>query len=407
MALTVTKITALLKEQWPDGLDTDLLYQNRALLGSIMREKDFVGEHYNIPIQYALGSARSNSFTAAQANTKDNEYKQFNVTNVTDYGYGTISGQVVRKATKSPEGAHQFASGMKEAMKSAIEQMSQTCSQRAYRSQSGAICQVSASTTPSGTTVTLDYPSSVRYFQVGDELVFSVSDGGSLTDSGNSLTVVGLDRDTGTLTTDAVSGVSGLAAGEYIYIEGSAQNGGTAVAAAGLGSWCPSSAPSATTFFGVDRTVNHALLSGRRISSTGESIETIFTKAHMIAVEAGFSPEAIYIHPQDAGRIQNTKEGTKLITEKAGLTLGFPTLEANGRRFVLDADCPEGTAFMLDAGGGAFKWLTNGDVEIDEVDGAPISRVSNADSYEFRLALDHNFGGFMPGKIIRIPVPTN
>lgn len=404
MTLTASKISAVLMEQWPNGLDTDILYQNRPLLAMIKREKDFTGEYYNIPMQYALGTGRSNTFSDAVANAKDNEFKQFQVTSVTDYGYGLISGQVVRRSTKGRSGAHQFINSLTSAVNGAIEQMSQTCSQRAYRAASGAICRVSSSTAPSGTTLTLDNASSVRYFQVGDELVFSAADGGALRDSGNSLTVTGKDRDSGTLTVDAVSGVSGLTTSDYIYIEGSAQNGGTAVAAAGFGSWCPIAAPSSTAFFGVDRTVNIELLGGRRVSSTGESIETIFTKAHMLAVEAGFNPDVTFIHPQDAGRLQNAKEGSKLISDK--FSLGFPTIEANGRRFVMDADCPEGYAFMCDFKGGCYRWLTNGEIEVDETDGAMLSRVSNADSYEMRLALDHNFGAFHTGKIVRIPVPT-
>lgn len=404
MALDSTAISAILKDHWPEGLDTDLVYQNRPLLSMIRREKDFTGEYYNIPLQYALGSARSNDFATASVLSKDNAYAQFQVTSVTDYGFGKINGKVVRKATKGAAGAGMFVDALKAAVESAIEQMAQTCSQRAYRSQSGAICQVSATTAPSGTTLTLDTPSSCSYFQVGDEIVLSVSDGGALTDSGNSVTVTGINRDAGTLTIDNISAISGATTSEYIYIKGSAQNGGTAVAAAGLGSWCPASAPSATLFFGVNRATEVAKLGGRRVSSTGESIETIFTKAHAICVEADFNPDVILIHPQDAARLQNAKEGSKFITDK--FSLGFPTIEANGRRFVMDKDCTEGYAFMIDNKGGSFRWLTNGDIEVDEADGAPLSRVSGADEYEMRLALDHNFGGFNPGKLVRVSVPT-
>lgn len=404
MTLDSTAISAILKDQWPEGLDTDLVYQNRPLLAMIKREKDFTGEYYNIPIQYALGSARSNTFATAQGLTKDNAYAQFQVTSATDYGFGKIDGKVVRKATKGAAGAGMFVDALKAAVESAIEQMAQTCSQRAYRSQTGAICQCHATTAPTGTTLTLDTPSSASYFQVGDEIVLSETDGGSLRDSGDSVTVTGIDRDSGTLTIDNISAISGAAAADYIYIKGSAQNGGTAVAAAGLGSWCPVSAPSATTFFGVNRTLEVAKLGGRRVSSTGESIETIFTKADAVCNEAGFDPDVIFIHPQDAARLQNAKEGSKLISDK--FSLGFRTLEANGRRFVMDKDCPEGYAFMLDLKGGSFRWLTNGDIEVDEADGAPLSRIATEDAYEMRLALDHQFGGFNPGKIVRVAVPT-
>lgn len=404
MALDSTAISGILKDHWPEGLDTSLIYGTRPALAAIRREKDFTGEYYNIPIQYALGSARSNDFATASALSKDNAYAQFAVTSVTDFGFGKINGKVVRKATKGAAGAGMFVDALKAAVESAIEQMAQTCSQRLYRSQSGAICQVHASTAPSTTTLTLDNPSSCAYFQVGDEIVLSDDDGGALRDSGDSVTVNGINRDSGTLTIDNISAISGAAVGDYIYIKGSAQNNGTAVAAAGLGDWCGVSAPSATTFFGVNRTLNVALLGGRRVSSTGESIETIFTKADALCVEAGFDPEAIFIHPQDAARLQNAKEGAKMMTDKFGL--GFRTLEANGRRFVQDKDCPEGYAFMLDAKGGAYRWLTNGDIEVDEADGAPLSRVSGADEYEMRLALDHNFAAFNPGKLVRVPIPT-
>src|SRR4051812_43425981 len=105
MSLSASAITALLKEQWPEGMDFDLIYQKRPLMAMIERKKNFTGKYYNIPLQYALGSARSNDFATAQAQAKDNAFTQFQVTSVTDYGFGKVDGIVVRKSTKSREGA--------------------------------------------------------------------------------------------------------------------------------------------------------------------------------------------------------------------------------------------------------------------------------------------------------------
>jgi hypothetical protein len=410
MTLSMSALSAVVKERWPDGLPKNFLYQNHAFLSMMQKEEDFHEQTYNVPAQTTLSGGRSHDFATAQAMSLNNTYVRFQVTPVTDYDYVTFEGRTLRSLSKA--NADQVVKTIEREFEGAMGRLGNNVASEAFRNNTGARCRVHASTAPSTTTLTLDYPSAARFFYVGARIVASETDGGALRDA-DYVTVTAVDYEAGTLTGDGTwtTVITGLAVGDYLYISGdtNATTGAaqsSKVAAAGLDAWCPSSAPSATTFFGVNRALYPQALGGWRISNTGESIETVFIKANAVAQVAGFTLDSVLIHPNDVARLEKAKEGTKEVSV-GKYEIGVRRFEAYGSTFYVDPDCQEGTAWAVDIKGGAFKHLINGkQPAIDETDGNKFSRLATSDGYESRIMIDHNFASFNPSRIVRIPLPT-
>jgi hypothetical protein len=388
MTLSISSLSAVVKERWPDGLPKSFIYQNHALLAMLQSENDFHEQTYNVPAQTTLSGGRSHDFATAQAMSLNNTYVRFQVTPVTDYDYVTFDGRTLRGLSKAS--AEQVVKTIEREFEGAMARLGNNVASEAFRSNSGARCQVHASTAPATTTLTLDYPSSARFFYKGAQIQASVADGGALLDTGDYITITAVDYELGTLTGDNNwSNIASIGVGNYLYIKGDAQNAGTAVAAAGLAAWCPASTPSATTFFGVDRSIYPQALGGWRISNTGESVETVFINANAVS------------------RLEKAKEGMKVVNV-GKYEIGVRTFEAYGSTFYVDPDCQEGLAWAVDVKGGAFKHLVNGNQPaIDETDGNKFSRLATSDGYESRIMIDHQFAAFNPSRIVRVPIPTN
>ena len=116
----------------------------------------------------------------------------------------------------------------------------------------------------------------VTNFEVGMEIVFSTADGGGSVKSG-SVTVNGVDRDTGILTVDAqtaIDGGTGSASDDFIFVEGDYD-----LKIKGLQAWLPNTTPSSSPFFGVDRTADATRLGGIRYDGSSQPIEEALVTA--------------------------------------------------------------------------------------------------------------------------------
>src|SRR6185369_11098530 len=67
--------------------------------------------------------------------------------------------------------------------------------------------------------------------------------------------------------------ITGVATGDYIQIDGDFGDG-----LLGVDGWNPYTAPGATSFYGIDRTVDLVRLSGNRLDGTGRSVEEAFVR---------------------------------------------------------------------------------------------------------------------------------
>lgn len=409
-----TSLSAVFKEQFPNGMpQMDLLFRKHVLLTMMANDTDFTGRVKHIPVIGNPGGGAGADFATAVAAASSPVVCNFDVPRATTHAVDYINGDLVRMSDTDESGANALIDALELSQKNLLGKLGNSCGFGAYRSNTGSLCQVNATTAPSGTTLTLDYPSSGRLFYPGMQVVASQTDGGALRNSGSSVTVQSVNEDAGTVIgLTNWSTITSIAVGDFLYRLSDAQNNATVVSPAGLRTWCPSVAPSSTSdnLYGGARYLMPNLFAGRRLSNTGESIETVFIKAQAIAQIAGFDLGSVFINPMDVARFVKAKEGVKTVTSDK-YDIGVDAITAYGATFFPDGDCPEGEAWAVYVTASksknmGYRWMTNGKPKVTTIDGAPIARVPGQDKYEMRTSLDHNYGAYEPGKVIRIPIPN-
>lgn len=250
--------------------------------------ESFGGKNLPIPIIYGNPQGASATFSVAQANKTNSQLKDFVLTRATDHVLASIQSEVV-EASKGNAAA--FMEAMTTELDGALHTASRRLAISLYRSGSGSIGQVASSVT--GTTLTLKNPEDVTNFERGQELVFSTADGGGSVKSGK-VTINGIDRDSGVLTVDALSAIdggTGVAANDYIFIEGDYD-----LKLKGLLAWLPSSAPSSgDNFFSVNRSHDATRLSGVRFDGSAMPIEEALISAASRVAREGGKPDHVFM----------------------------------------------------------------------------------------------------------------
>lgn len=404
MTLSISDVADILKEQYPEGLDESLVMKHHKLLPMLKRRKDFHGRHLHIPIQYGKPQGRSHTFADSQTYQYDSDYEGFDVTRVNDYGIGRISGETVDAASGGDSA--RFIDHLKNEIDGALSSLGDNLAKEAYRGTGGARGVVGSIST---TTLTLADIEDVVFFEVGMEIQGDTVDGGGTVHTG-SATITAINRDTGVLTTDSnwTSQISSLAADDYLF-----QYGDYDGAAAGVAAWVPSTAPSATAFFGVDRSVDTERLGGIRFAGTSYTMEEVFIRAEARAARSGAKITHFFANPQDVADLKVTLEGKRRYvdvgTQYADINFkGVKVCDGQAGEIPLisDPDCPVNTCYGLDMD--TWGWATMSDApRVISADGLQFERLAASDAYEVRVVARHNFYCKAPGKNMYISLPTS
>lgn len=402
--LTLTTADAVVKELYTQQAVENLVYEGAPFLAMIPKKTDFFGDVMPIPLQYGNPQGVSKTFATAQSNAIGSSYARFQLTRSTTYGVATIDGEAI-EATKSNKGA--FVDLFEREITSMLNQLGRDWHTLAYGNGGGAYGQVASLST---TTLTLANPEDVVNFEVGMELIASTDDGtGSGTDRSGSATITGINRDAGTLTSDSnwASQITSLAANDYLFREGS--QGGVFT---GLLGWIPTSAPSSTAFFGLNRTSDVTRLGGVRYDGSALSIEeAIQTGASRLARQGRMAkPTHLFLHPDRyndlcvslGSKVQYSShkvgeigfEGLKLACGPAGWVQVYP-----------DFACPDTQGFLLKMDTWGWYGLDN-NPKIIQQDGLRVLRGASSDNVEVRARVRGNFACNAPGFNCNITLPV-
>lgn len=259
-SLDVTAVTPLLKEVYPNGLPKDQVYKNAPLLGVLPKDTsaEGYGKQIHIPTRYGDPQGRSAVLSKARTAATGSQLAAFDVTLVQDYGSAFIDGEVIDRM-KDDKGS--FIRALKPEINAAMRQLKNSLVHALYRNGGGAIGQISAASNPATATITLANPSDIRFFNPKQILTVSATDGTSGAVRAGTVTVLSVNRNTGTVTATApwTTGIALAIAGDYIFVDGD-----FGVKLKGLDAWIPSADPGATAFYGVDRSVDPLRLGGIR-----------------------------------------------------------------------------------------------------------------------------------------------
>lgn len=398
-ALDMTSFDAALKQHYTPQRIEDMVYRDNPLLALMPKYKKFGGKVLPLVIKYGITQGGSHTFSDALSNKTPSKFKDFLLTRVKDYQLASIDNETLEA---SQGDANSFVEAATSEIDSAIHAATRSLAVAMYRKSSGSIGQIASSVTVSTAVIPLTDTESVTNFEVGMVLESSTADGGGSVKS-QSRTIVGVDRDAGTLTMDSAlnSGTAAWASADYLFRQGDYD-----LAMSGLLSWIPSSAPSNTAFFGVDRSVDVTRLGGIRFDASNLPIEEGLIAAAARAAREGAKIDRCFMNYSNFANLEKAL-GSKVqyINVQANAEIGFRGIVVNGPRgpiqVIADQNCPSDRAFMLQTDTWKLYSL-NEPVRILEQDGLKWLRESDADSAQVRVGGYYQLGCSAPGYNVNV-----
>jgi hypothetical protein len=382
-----TSILSMLKVYYKKEGIQNLLFRNSPLLKKVKKDR-VEGKEQRFAAMYSRGGAAGGDFTVAknQAATVA-QTAEFCVTPGQIFSVYAMNAKEVA-ASRSNAGAYMRIGGAK--MFAASESFRKTFAAALFGSGYGEICAVPTGgwTLTSGTDATVTLPEdAIMKIDVGSKLVVKATAATAETSAKNTLTVKAIN---GTSVTVTPASTANASAGDIVCLAGS-MNGTTALLPVGLGAWLPvvkgrsGSAWNtyiATSFFGVDRSVNPDRLAGAFIdatSATGDAQKKSHTVTTLIKKlrRQGSLCDMIVMNDDDflefAREIETsntyfTQTSTK---EKKNATIGFSDISAAFstnyvENIIDDPYCPKGRFYVLSSDAVEFWSYTNVDKALND-----------------------------------------
>lgn len=391
---SITNFDPALKQLYRSSNVAKATYKNRPLFGLLKKFEGFGGRNMPVVVQYGNPMGRSTTFATAQSNATEVKLEDFLVTRVSDYSVALIDGEVV-EATRGDKMA--FLQALKTKIDSAMAALADAIETKLFRTGTGSIGTVGSESTVS---LTLAEIEEVCNYEVGMELGVSATDGSALRGSPSYATVTAVNRSTGILTSDSnwTAQISGLVAGDYIYVQGDGANGsGSLTCIAGLAVWLPTGTPSA--LFGVTRTTDGRLYGTYHNGADGTVEEAMIDIQSKIAREGGSPDKFVCAHVQVRKLIKelgSKKEYTDVnAQDKKGrvANVGYRAVVVHGDEGPMEViaanKCQAEIGWALTSSSWTLATLGNATKFLME-DGLRILRGSNYDGYEVRLGFRGN-----------------
>lgn len=262
-------------------------------------------------------------------------------------------------------------------------------------------------------------------FPIGSMIQASANSGASGSDtllgSGSIGYVIGQSENDGYITVSATAGSSTAATPAswtgtmYLFANGDFGGSGANTIFGGLGSWITQANPSSgESFYGVDRSVAPAQLSGFKLSSTdvsGLSIRQRITKLVTVMNTRGTTPgiDNILLNPEKFQVLVDELQaaGSRLLDGSAFVANSNSVKVAIGGKIlevVSDRHCPINTCFALTVKDNIQFVSIDEMPHVIQEDGLMLLRGASANTYEHRLQAYPAFVVKAPGWCGRCPV---
>jgi hypothetical protein len=370
----------------------DIVYPDNPLFALLKKQTDAGGQNWKFPVRIATTAGASSVFANAQTNVTASNYQAYQVTRVTKYGYGSISGEAIR-AGKGSENT--FVDLLTNEINGAMLSATRAMAIDLYRNGGGARGQISSTSAVGTPTITLANIADITNFEPGMVLQVSADDGtgGGGVRTGT-VTISKVNGNTGTITCTGnwSAGIAAVAVNDFIF-----QQGDYNACCAGLGAWLLTTAPAGgDNFFGVNRSVFPNRLAGVTFSGNGAPMEEVLVDTAARLVREGGKPDHLMVNPIDWANLVKAL-GSKVFYEEARPTdtakVGFRVIRFDAPsgpvKIVADLNCPAGKSFLLTLSN--WELASAGDApSILDDDGRMLLRDPNTDSYSFRVGSYYN-----------------
>lgn len=399
--LDSTALQQVLKVQYTQTKVNNLCYPESPFFAKVKKETDFGGKLEQVAFQYGSPQGRGFGFAQGLANITPSVYDATSVPRIKDYAFAQITGEMIDAATNDK---FSLLNGLKREIDNAMYTCARSIANGLFSAGGGARGQVDASTTLGSPNLVLKDPGSVVNFEKGMVLNVASTDGTSGAKRAGTLTVAGVNRDTGvvTMTGNLTAGIAAIASQDYIFQNGDFE--AVKQGLLGLPAWIPFVAPvGGDNFGGLDRSSDPTRLAGLRFSSTaGGPIEETLIKCAARLVREGGKPDTVVMNPLDYANLV-VALGSKVIIADEKLpdaTIGIRELKLQGPKgplsVICEANCPTGFFYMLTLSTWRFKTLL-GAPRILNADGLQMARDASSDSYILRIGYYGNLICDAPG----------
>jgi hypothetical protein len=370
-------------------------------LSMVPKQGEAYGEKIVVPVTYDLPSGRSAGIAALLGSTgpiTPTRSAKFEVELASDYAATWIDELTMRKAA-SDRGS--FVNARKFEVDGLLKQLGNSMAHALYRDGTGSVGQGDDSWTITGNVITLSNRADTKFFGLGMQLDFSINSSGVPSTlralaATYRVVVTTVNEDAGTITCAldsngaAVTNIStyytSLANDDFIHPVGD-YTSSTGQKLKGLSAWIPLAAPSATTFWGVNRAVHPTRLGGNRLDdSTAPAEDSIMSLAEVMH-ERGANPDICMVSPRQFTKMSK-RLNAKVEYDGGGgsATYGFSNIKvatsAGTVSIFADPDCPENRGYLLTKDTWCIRHL--GLPEVVTTDGLSALRRDGLDQIEIR-----------------------
>ena len=406
MSESMTTYAAMLKEFYTKKCVEFLVYRNAALFAMLPKNTEIEGETWDIPIYYGDPAAASSAtFATALANKTNTSTGKFQVPMRNEYSFASIDRKVT-KASKSSLGA--FLKADQVNIDGAFNNVKRSMGIHVYRDASGAKGRIS-SINDAGTNgiITLTNRWDALLWQKGEKFqLCDTKTGGTLRNSGNQATILGLNRQAGTITVSGKlsAAISAGAANDYMYRAGDYD-----AVITGLAAYIPSSAPS-TALHGLTRTGDTDMLGGCRYDGSAQLVSEAFIDglSECSALGDG-NPDHGFLAPvQWRNLAKEMGAKVELRDYKVTQTISFKGFEVQYdggvARIFSDRYCETTTGYGLELD----SWEMGSMGACPEIFDEDLERLREAssDGFEIRIGGYPNLGCHAPGHNVNITLPN-
>ncbi len=394
-SLDTSSASAVLKQYYSNQRVIQLTYQNAPLYAMLNKVKDFYGANYPLPMRVTNPQGRSATFSNAQAQKVPSNYKTFTLSRVHDYSLASITTEAILASETDPGAFLKLATAE---IDGALDSLRRSIAFSLYGDGSGALGAVASVSSANPEVIVLASNEDIVKFEIGQTLQARLGATTRVFATGiTEAQVTAVDRNSGTITlnVDNSGNTDTILPGDTLNVVGDYN-----AKLSGLAAWVPASAPSATPFFGVDRTIDSTRLGGVRIPSSGKPLdEAIIDAARRLGREGG-NPDHVFMSFGKYAALEKTLGSAirRVAVEVAGIS--FKGIELSGPQGSVtclpDRDCPEDKMWMLQMDTWALYSLKE-PVMIVDLDGNKMLRESSADAFEVRCAMFAQLGCDAPG----------
>ncbi len=366
----------------------DSVYKDYPTLALVPKSDDYFGDgDWKIAHKYKRSGGRSVTFSKAQDNKAASKRKRFVVTREHDYAIAGVANELILASKNNPQS---LADAAMEAVEDAMQQIMLSTAKKILRDGSGALGTISSGSSVAATSITLTNVEDIINFEVDD--VITLSSAATSGARAGTATITAIDRDAGTMTFGAALNtfITAAATSDFIQIEGDFNDG-----LLGIDGWNPYTAPGATAFYGVDRTVDLTRLSGIRLAGTGRPLEEAWVRLMTRVCREGGRPNFGVCNPARWEELEISLGSARQYVDVEVGNFGFSALKLNSPKgpvaIMSDPFMQADLIRVFNNEKHEFKSLTGFPILLDS-DTLKMVRTTDDDSNELRVGYYGNYG---------------